>query len=69
MPEFKEKIRIDDVTILRTTDMAVLCEIDGSEYWIPQAKSTMIRKSGKRAMRECSLFLSGLLIKRDLDRK
>ena len=38
MPEFKEKIRIDDVTILRMTDMAVLCEIDGSEYWIPQSQ-------------------------------
>jgi hypothetical protein len=38
VPEFKEKIRIDDVTILRTTDMAVLFEIDGSEYWIPQSQ-------------------------------
>jgi hypothetical protein len=38
MPEFKEKIRIDDVTILRPTDMAVLCESDGSEYWIPQSQ-------------------------------
>jgi hypothetical protein len=38
MPEFKEKTRIDDVTILRTTDMAVVCEIDGSEFWIPQSQ-------------------------------
>jgi hypothetical protein len=38
MPEFKERICIDDVTILRTTDMALLCEIDGSEYWIPQSQ-------------------------------
>jgi hypothetical protein len=51
-----EKIRIDDVTILTTTDMAV-CEIDGS-YWIHKVKSMMIRKYGKMAMKECSLFLS-----------
>ena len=34
MPEFKEKIRIDDVTILRKTDMAALCEMVQST-WIP----------------------------------
>ena len=38
MAEFKEKVHIDDVTVLRTTEMAVLCEIDGSEYWVPQSQ-------------------------------
>ena len=68
MPEFKEQIRIDDVTILRTTDKAVLCEVDVQSIGFHKAKSMMIRKSAKWAMKERSLFLSGSLIKRDLDR-
>jgi hypothetical protein len=65
MPEFKEQIRIDDVTILRTTDKAVLCEVDVQSIGFHKAKSMMIRKSGKGVMKERSLFLSGSPIKRD----
>ena len=31
-------IRIDDVTIKKATPRAVLVDIDGDEYWIPQSQ-------------------------------
>ena len=34
MPDFKDKIRIDDVLIKKATTKAVLCSIDGDDIWI-----------------------------------
>jgi len=31
-------VRIDDVTCKRSTAKAILVEIDGDEYWIPQSQ-------------------------------
>ena len=36
--EFREKVRIDDVEILRATDKAVLCQIEDQQVWIPQSQ-------------------------------
>lgn len=38
MPEFKEKVSIEDVVVLRATDKAILCSIDGDEVWIPKSQ-------------------------------
>lgn len=38
MPEFKEKTRINDVTVKRVSDKAILCVIEGNEIWIPQSQ-------------------------------
>lgn len=38
MPEFKEKVRIDDVEVIRDTDKAILCLIGGEEVWLPQGQ-------------------------------
>jgi hypothetical protein len=36
--EFKDQFSIADVTCLKDTDKAILVEIDGEEYWIPQSQ-------------------------------
>jgi hypothetical protein len=33
-------VRIDDATCLKATDAAILVEVDGTEYWIPQSQVT-----------------------------
>lgn len=38
MPEFRDKVKIDDVTVLKATDKALLCEIDGEQVWIPKGQ-------------------------------
>lgn len=38
MPEFKEKVRIEDVVVKKQTDKALLCEINGDDVWIPQSQ-------------------------------
>lgn len=38
MPDFKNKVRFIDVTIIAETEKAVLCDFgSGIEYWIPQS--------------------------------
>jgi hypothetical protein len=36
MPEFREKVWIKDVVVIKRTDKAVLCLIEEDEVWIPQ---------------------------------
>jgi hypothetical protein len=38
MSEFREKVWIDDVHCLRSTESAVLCLIENEEIWIPQSQ-------------------------------
>jgi hypothetical protein len=38
MPTFKHKVSFLDVTVLKETPAALLCEIDGDEVWIPQSQ-------------------------------
>ena len=33
----KETVQIQDATVVRVTDRALLCEIEGEEFWIPKA--------------------------------
>ncbi|KKN72202.1 hypothetical protein LCGC14_0413390 [marine sediment metagenome] len=33
-----EPVRISDVTVVRETDLALLCDIEGEEYWIPKSQ-------------------------------
>lgn len=33
-----ETAHFDDVTALAATDRAVLCEIHGQQYWVPQSQ-------------------------------
>ena len=35
MPEFKDKARFDDVEVIKATEKAILCRIDGKDHWIP----------------------------------
>ena len=34
----KDPVSFEDVTCLKDTDLAILVEIDGEEYWIPQSQ-------------------------------
>jgi hypothetical protein len=38
MPEFIDKVRIEDVIVLKATDKALLCDINDDEIWIPQSQ-------------------------------
>ena len=38
MPEFKDKVSIEDVTCLKSTEKACLCLIGTEEMWIPQSQ-------------------------------
>lgn len=38
MPTFRDKARFENVALLRATDAALLCRIDGEDYWIPQSQ-------------------------------
>lgn len=38
MAEFGKKASFQDVIALRETEAALLCEIDGAEYWIPKSQ-------------------------------
>ncbi len=38
MPTFDAKVTLADVKVLRATDKALLCEIDGAHHWIPQSQ-------------------------------
>lgn len=38
MPSFSNRCEIEDVKGIRETEMAVLCEIDGEEHWIPKSQ-------------------------------
>lgn len=31
-------VRFDDVSVVRETDAALLCEIEGQEHWIPKSQ-------------------------------
>lgn len=38
MPIFDDTCEIENVKAIRETEMALLCEIDGEEYWIPKSQ-------------------------------
>ena len=39
MPDFKNKVRFEDVTVIAETEKAILCNFgDGVEHWIPQSQ-------------------------------
>jgi hypothetical protein len=38
MPNFKDKVRIENVRATRATDRALLCCIEGEDVWIPQSQ-------------------------------
>jgi hypothetical protein len=38
MPEFREKVWIKDVVVIKRTDKAALCLIEEDEVWIPQSQ-------------------------------
>lgn len=38
MPEFREKVRIDDVTCTKVTEKAMLVVIEEDEIWIPKSQ-------------------------------
>ena len=39
MPDFKNKARFEDVTVIAETEKAILCDLgDGVEHWIPQSQ-------------------------------
>lgn len=38
MPEFREKICIDNVVGKKKTAKALLCEIEGDEYFVPDSQ-------------------------------
>ena len=39
MPDFKNKVRFEGVTIIAETEKAILCDFgDGVEHWIPQSQ-------------------------------
>ena len=33
-----EKVSFESVTVVRATEKALLCRIDGKEHWIPQSQ-------------------------------
>jgi len=33
-----EMVEFEDVTVVRETDAAILCDIDGDEVWIPKSQ-------------------------------
>lgn len=37
-PETEDTASFDDVVCLRSTDKAILVDIDGDEHWIPQSQ-------------------------------
>ena len=38
MPDFKQKVEFENVSIIAETPLAALCVIDGAQYWIPQSQ-------------------------------
>ena len=39
MPDFKDKIRFEDVTVIAEIEKAILCDFgDGVKHWIPQSQ-------------------------------
>ena len=38
MPEFQNKVSIEDVLCVRQTDKAILVVVDGAEEWVPQSQ-------------------------------
>lgn len=38
MPRFPQQHIIEDVTVIKETEKALLCLIDGEEIWIPQSQ-------------------------------
>lgn len=38
MPVFREKVRLDDVNVIRATEKAILVEVGGEEMWVPQSQ-------------------------------
>ena len=38
MPDFPTKHHIPDVRVIKSTEKAILCLIEGEEYWIPQSQ-------------------------------
>lgn len=38
MPSFTNTCEIENVRGVKETDLAVLCEIDGEEHWIPKSQ-------------------------------
>ena len=36
--DMAEPVRISDVTVVRETDLALLCDIEGEEHWIPKSQ-------------------------------
>lgn len=38
MAEFKDKATFEDVSVIRETDSALLCRIDGKDVWIPKSQ-------------------------------
>lgn len=52
MPEFRDKVRLDDVSCTKETEKAMLVVIEGQEYWLPKSQiddDSEVYDAGKHA--------------------
>lgn len=67
MANFKQRIELENVTVVKDSGQALLCDIDGDEVWIPQSQidddSEVYREgdSGKLIISEWIALQKGLI--------
>ena len=62
MPEFRNKVRLEDVFVLAETTKALLVDIDGEEHWIPTSQiddDSEVYKKGQEGQLVISDWIAG----------